>query len=104
MSIADYTIGCTAAVKCTSADACCAKFTMVTAKANAAADVSPDICIPVGTKIADAMTIAIQTGIADGKQTTGGKGYPVADCVKATTGASALAVSAVAAATAVYMM
>merc|ERR1712166_967737 len=99
MSIADLTIGCTTSVKCTTADACCAKFTAVTATANVSpVAASPDICIPVGSKI------AAQTGIVDGKQTTGGKGCPVADCVKSTTGASALAVSAVAAATAVYMM
>merc|ERR1712166_57722 len=90
MSIADLTIGCT---------------TSVTATANVSpVAASPDICIPVGSKIVTALTIAAQTGIVDGKQTTGGKGYPVADCVKSTTGASALAVSAVAAATAVYMM
>merc|ERR1712166_122366 len=66
MSIADLTIGCTTSVKCTTADACCAKFTAVTATANVSpVAASPDICIPVGTKIATALTIAAQTGIVD---------------------------------------
>merc|ERR1712127_48718 len=102
-TVADYTIGCTAtgATKCTSAGACCAGFTKVTAVADVPANVV--ICIPAGTTVATAMTIPTQTGITADKLTAG-KGYPLAACPAATTGASALAVSAVAAATAVYMM
>merc|ERR1712127_650413 len=94
-TVADYKIGCTAA------GACCAGFTKVTAVADT--PVSVKICIPAGTLVATAMTIPLQTGILAGNLTDG-KGYPLAACPAATTGASALAVSAVAAATAVYMM
>ena len=107
MSIADYKVGCTATgtTVCTSKGACCAQFTAVTGTAQAAANVSPNICIPAGTAVATGMTIdGTQTGIVAATMLVGGKGYPLAACPAATTGASTLAVSAVAAATAVYMM
>merc|ERR1739838_222885 len=101
-TIADYKIGCTATAKCASAGACCAGFNKVSG--TAVVPLNPVICIPAGTAIATAMTIPIQTGITAGQLTDGTKGYPIVACAKATTGASTLAVSAVAAATAVYMM
>merc|ERR1712021_245127 len=95
-TVADYKIGCTAT------GACCAGFNKVSG--TAVTPLNPVICIPAGTAIATAMTIPLpQTGILAAQLTDGTKGYPIVACAAATTGASALAVSAVAAATAVYM-
>merc|ERR1712028_300098 len=104
MSIADLAPGCTATgtTVCTTAGSCCAAFTKVTAVADVPAN-GVMICIPVGSKIATALTIPVVAPVTS-SMLTGAPGYPLADCAAATTGPSALAVSAVAAATAVYMM
>ena len=103
-TIADYAI-CTKQADCKTTTSCCAAFTAAAGKANASGVTSPLVCIPLNTKKDAVMTIpAVASKIADGSQTTGGKGYATAECVAKAAGASTLAVSAVAAATAVYMM
>ena len=101
MTIANYIIGCTTTVKCTTAGACCKNFSKTTGVA--AESTTPVICIPAGTAVATAMPITVQTGILS-TNLTSGKGFPVAACPAVVAGASTLAVTAVAAATAVYMM
>ena len=94
-SVIDFNV-CTAAKDCKTASACCGK--VQTTKGTDIA--TPLLCIPAGTDAAAAITIPAGQGTL-----TAGAGFNSAACPKAAAaGASTLAVSAVAAATAVYMM
>ena len=100
-TVANYIIGCTTTKKCTTAGACCAGFSKTSG--TAVTPLMPVICIPPSTAITVAMPITTQTGIAT-TDLTSGKGYALVACPAVVAGASTLAVTAVAAATAVYMM
>ena len=84
---------------CTNATSCCAAYAATTDAASAIANKL--ICFPAGTKKATAYTVT-----AEPAETTlaAKSAFIFADCPAATTGASTLAVSAAALATAVYMM
>ena len=91
-------IGGTTAGSCTTKTSCCALISATAGGAKLTAGTL--LCLPVGSVTTTAVlnTGDAITGITDKKC------YPVADCKAASTGASTLAVSAAALATAVYMM
>ena len=91
-------IGGTTAGSCTTATSCCATYA---ATASGAAVASKLICFPLNTKKAVSYTV---TALDADTGLTSKAAFPIADCAAATTGASTLAVSAAALATAVYMM
>ena len=94
---------CTTTDTCTTTTSCCATFSKVSGTANAT--VPPKVCIPTGTAINGALTITAQVGIVWGTAVgAAGQAFATAACPVVAAGASTLAVSAVAAATAVYMM
>ena len=103
MAVADYAV-CTTAGKCTTTASCCGLFQKTKGTVNNPA--SPTICIPTATAAGGSITLVPATSgtaITAG-MTTSGVAYATAACPVVAAGASTLAVSAVAAATAVYMM
>ena len=95
---------CSAANTCATTTSCCALYQAVAGTVNSPA--SPTICIPTATAAGGSITLVPATSgtaITAG-MTTSGVAYATAACPVVAAGASTLAVSAVAAATAVYMM
>ena len=101
MAVANYAV-CTAAGKCTTTTSCCGMFQKLNTAVNTPA--SPTICIPTGTAALGAITGIVTAGTITAAMTTSGAAFATAACPVVAAGASTLAVSAVAAATAVYMM
>ena len=97
---------CSSTIKCTTAGACCGKVNAVTGVANTGANISDTICIPAGSAITASLAVTVQSGSPGITATmlTSGNGFPAVACPAYVAGASTLAVTAVAAATAVYMM
>ena len=99
---ADYIL-CTATDTCTTTTSCCATFSKVAGTANST--VPPKVCIPTGTAAKASITVTAQAGIVWNTDTgAAGAAFATAACPVVAAGASTLAVSAVAAATAIYMM
>merc|ERR1712100_555198 len=91
---------CTAATDCSAAGSCCTAFA---ASSTATALSSGKVCFNAGTAVGG---YAIPTAgtVTSSMTDSTGKGYLKTACPAAATGASTLAVSAAAVATAVYMM
>ena len=92
---------CTTSVKCATTTSCCATWTD---SASGTASTST-ICIPKGSKKGTGIAAAADLTASGGAKavTKGSNYFPVADCTGAS-GASSLAVSAAAAATALYVL
>merc|ERR1712100_880844 len=90
---------CTAATDCKNASSCCTAFGT---SATATTLSTVKVCFDAGTAVGG-YTIPVAGGVTS-TMLTSGKGYLQTACPKAAAGASTLAVSAAAVATAVYMM
>merc|ERR1712071_615132 len=93
---------CSTTNKCKDAGACCSTFT-ATATGTVAAASSTTVCWAAGSAKLAGQVIPVVAPITS-SDVTATKGYLLTACAAATTGASTLAFSAAAAATAVYMM
>merc|ERR1711912_85318 len=96
---AQYAV-CTAATDCKAASSCCTAFGT---SATATTLSTVKVCFDAGTAVGG-YTIPTSTGGVTSAMLTSGKGCLQTACPKAAAGASTLAVSAAAVATAVYMM
>ena len=93
---------CTAAKDCKAASSCCQGFSK--SSTGTPQSTAVKVCWAAGSAAKAKQTITVQTGITTADLDSGSGYLFGAACAAATTGASTLALSAAAAATAVYMM